>query len=129
MSSFTHKKNQIPATVTGEVGSAKRNIIRKGGAPRFRKEDASGQIVDDGTTYDDPNYLDENDPNYDSEEDTKQIIPRVAPLSREDVGRSKMTLTAYKKLIQPVISEFFVSSDVFEVVLSLQVHAIVSVLF
>lgn len=52
------------------AGSSKRDIVRKktpgrGGGPR--KESVSGQIVDDGSTYQDGAALNEEDPNYDSE--------------------------------------------------------------
>lgn len=42
------KKEQPPETIVGEEGSAKRNILRKGGAGVYRKEKVSGASVDDG---------------------------------------------------------------------------------
>lgn len=65
MSTFV-KPNQVPETRGTKVGSAKRNIMRKGHAPTSRKANASGACVDDGST----SYvgaLDEHDPNFDSE--------------------------------------------------------------
>ena len=60
--------------------------------------------------------FDEHDPNYDSEEENgTEFIPVMSGLHREDIARSKMTLTAYKKTVEPPISEFFVSSDFDEI--------------
>lgn len=39
------KKTTLPLTVIGEEGSAKRNIIRKGGLAKARKESAPGMHV------------------------------------------------------------------------------------
>ena len=54
MSQFQHhnqKKEPVPETVVGEEGTAKRNIIRKGGASKGgRKENAPSSVVDDGIT-------------------------------------------------------------------------------
>ena len=65
----SHQPSTLPATKTGELGSAKRNIIRKGGGSKVGKSHNSGKshLIDDGSTYDDPCALDEHDPNYDSE--------------------------------------------------------------
>lgn len=130
MSVFVAKKaspphgSHIPETITGEVGSAKRNIIRKGGGnTKLRKDNgAAGKNVDDGSTYQDPCAMDEDDPNYDSEEDFSVPIPRYSGLLRDDkdIARSKLTLTSYKKKIEPIIKEFFVSCDVNELVNSIQ---------
>lgn len=123
MSNFAVKKNKVPDTVTGEAGSAKRNIIRRGGGGGVaRKDGLAGQSVDDGSLYDDPSALDEHDPNYDSEEDgARQVIPTKAPLHRDEIAKSRLTLTAYKKQILPVIREFLTSYVVDDVVESLQV--------
>eukprot|EP00599_Poterioochromonas_sp_BG-1_P004928 CAMPEP_0173143998 /NCGR_PEP_ID=MMETSP1105-20130129/6987_1 /TAXON_ID=2985 /ORGANISM="Ochromonas sp., Strain BG-1" /LENGTH=372 /DNA_ID=CAMNT_0014057627 /DNA_START=227 /DNA_END=1346 /DNA_ORIENTATION=+ len=122
MSSFAVKKNNVPETVTGEAGTAKRNIIRRGGGGgKGRKDGLAGGSVDDGSLYDDPYALDEHDPNYDSEEDgVRQVIPTKAPLHRDEIARSKLTLTSYKKKIQPIIQEFLTSYVVEDVVESLQ---------
>eukprot|EP01031_Cornospumella_fuschlensis_P027124 gene27124-32768_t len=115
------KKNQLPETVTGAAGSAKRNIIRRGGPGRVRKEGLAGQMVDDGSTYEDPFYLDQEDPNFDSEEeDGREKIPRSYIAGRMQIGQSKLTLTAYKKAVQPVIKEYFASGDIADVVTSLE---------
>ena len=118
-----HHGNHIPETITGEAGSAKRNIIRKGGCSRIRKENgAAGRLVDDGSLYQDPSALDQDDPNYDSEEDFSVPIPKYSGLLRDDkdIARSKLTLTSYKKKVEPIIKEFFVSCDVNELVNSIQ---------
>ena len=39
------KKPLVPLTVIGEEGTAKRNIIRKGGLVKARKECAPGKLV------------------------------------------------------------------------------------
>lgn len=119
MSAFAKKQNQPPETVTGVEGTAKRNIIRRRGGPASggsgggpRKENLAGKSWDDGSIYTDPNALDENDPNYDSEEETKNIkIPAYSALHREEIAKSKLTLTQYKKKVQPIIDEFFLSGD------------------
>jgi hypothetical protein len=131
MSTFAVKKNVVPETKTGDAGTAKRNIIRKnsgsrgggGGGGTSRKEGSAGQSVDDGSLYIDGSALDENDPNYDSEEETakRTPIPGTAPLSREEIAKSKLTLTQYKKKIQPIINEFLTSFVIDDVALSLQV--------
>jgi len=121
MSHFATKKNKVPETVVGDVGTAKRNIIRRGtGGAHTRKEGLAGQLIDDGSIYQDSYALDENDPNYDSEEDDKQNIPRYAPLHRAEIAKSKLTLTTYKKLVQPIIAEFFSSGDLDDVACSIQ---------
>jgi hypothetical protein len=122
MSNFAVKKNHVPETKTVE-GTAKRNIIRRGGGGGGGKgrKDAAGKTIDDGSLYTDPYALDENDPNYDSEEEVRPNIPGTAPLHREDIARSKFTLTSYKKKIQPIINEFLTSFDIEGVAVSLQV--------
>lgn len=121
MSHFHNKKKPVPETVTGTEGTAKRNIIRRGsGGSQSRKESASGASVDDGSTYDDPAALNEEDPNYDSQEDDgKELSLLAQQRQREEIGRSRLTLTQYKKRVQPVIKEFFVSGDFEDVAISL----------
>lgn len=114
MSAFV-KKNIVPETVTGEEGTAKRNIIRKGGSPRAsgRKDVTNKKSVDDGSLYVDGSALDEKDPNFDSEEETGfAAIPKRAALHRDKIANSKLTLTSYKKKIEPLISYFFVNEDI-----------------
>lgn len=116
------KKSVIPETVTGGEGSAKRNIIRRGGPGRARKEGASGGNVDDGSLYEDPYALDEEDPNFDSEEETgKEKIPRSVIRQRDRIGDARITLTQYKKAVVPIINEFFSSGDFNDLACSLEV--------
>lgn len=124
MSGFAAKKaHQPPETVVGIEGTAKRNIIRKGGAPRERKGDIAGKSVDDGSMYIDGAALDSHDPNYNSEDEAYFVkVPTLSALHRSDIARSRFTLTQYKKIVQPVIAEFFLSFDMDEVANSLQVH-------
>ena len=112
MSAFV-KKNIVPETVTGEEGTAKRNIIRKGGSPRAsgRKDATNKKSVDDGSLYVDGSALDEHDPNFDSEDETGFAIPKRAALHRDKIARSKLTLTSYKKKVEPIITFFFVNED------------------
>lgn len=107
----------VPDTVVGVDGSSKRNILRKGKkkAGHGGKRDID---VDDGSAYvESGGALDENDPNYDSEEETgNEYIPVGSPtrddiLAAYDNGASPMTLTAYKKAIQPFIEQYFLSSE------------------
>jgi hypothetical protein len=114
MASFVApNKTKIPETKGVEEGSAKRNITRKktgksgGGGSKIKK----GNIVDDGSLYVDPSALDEDDPNYDSEEETgKEFIPGTAPERfdynpelRSAIKNAKMTLSEYKKLVEVAI--------------------------
>jgi hypothetical protein len=124
MSHFANKKNKVPETVVGEAGSAKRNIIRRGGGGgTARKEGLTGKRVDDGSIYEDPYALDEHDPNFDSEEDDRKNIPTYAALHRADIAKSKLTLTQYKKIVQPIVAEFFSSGDIDDVACSIQVSS------
>ena len=77
MSAFSNK-GKAPDTRNITEGSSKRDIVRKNSSvdPKSnigssavgnRKANASGQIIDDGSTYQDAPSLNENDPNYDSE--------------------------------------------------------------
>ena len=108
------KKSTLPETVTGEEGSAKRNIIRKGNPGKSRKGKSPGNGTDDGSMYYDPASLDQGDPNYDSEEEVGTGFIPDAFHNRESVAKSKMTLTTYKKTVEPIISEFFVSGEIEE---------------
>lgn len=115
MASFAqHSTQKIPETRVGEEGTAKRNITRKksgksggGGGSQIKK----GNIIDDGSLYVDPSALDENDPNYDSEEETGyEFIPGTSrelldynPELRSAIKFAKMTLSEYKKLIEVAI--------------------------
>jgi hypothetical protein len=125
MSTFV-KKNKVPETIVGSAeGSAKRNIIRKGGSPRGgsgRKTGISGQAVDDGSMYVDSSALDQNDPNFDSEEEIGFVnIPKYAALHRDSIARSKITLSSYKKLVEPIITEFFLNEDMNDIASSILV--------
>lgn len=124
MSGFASKKaNQPPETVVGVEGTAKRNIIRKGAAPRERKGEIAGKSIDDGSMYSDGPALDTQDPNYNSEDEAYyvKVPPSVSALHREDIAKSRITLTQYKKAVQPIINEFFESFDFNEVANSLNV--------
>lgn len=127
MSTHVKKVDRIPATVTGGEGSSKRNVLRKNGGASvgavggINKSGACGKPIDDGSLYNDPSALDEHDPNYDSEEETRvDPILKVSGLKRSDIGRSKLTLSAYKKQILSIINEFFVSNEFDELANSLQ---------
>ena len=106
------KKSKVPETTTGEAGSAKRNILRKGGPGRDRKDGIPGTIVDDGSVNIPPIALDEDDPNYDSEEDDGRNIPNRSPLHRDDFVKSNISLVPYKKRVEIIIDEYFVSGDI-----------------
>lgn len=115
MASFVPShKSKIPETRGVEEGSSKRNITRKktakgggGGGSKIKK----GNIVDDGSLYVDPSALDEDDPNYDSEEETgREFIPGTSsetfdynPELRSAIKYAKMTLSEYKKLVEVAI--------------------------
>lgn len=122
MATFTGK-SAIPATKTGELGSSKRNIIRKSGGSTGsgsgpRKEAPAGLDVDDGSLTYVSGALDRGDPNYDSEDDGyagfhQQVKPRNTRAWGEAiVGDAKMTLTAYKKEITPIISEYLNTGEI-----------------
>jgi len=108
----------IPDTVVGDDGTSKRNIIRKGKkkAGHGGKKDVE---IDDGSAYAEAGgALDEHDPNYDSEEETgSEYIPVSSP-TRDgiaaagiDSATTPMTLTAYKRAIQPFIEQYFLSAE------------------
>lgn len=107
----------IPTTITGADGSSKRNIIRKG-TKKAGHGGKKGIDVDDGSDYvEGGGALDEHDPNYDSEEETgSEYIPVSSP-TRDGImaaglaETNSMTLTAYKKLIKPLIEQYFLSAD------------------
>lgn len=106
------KKNVVPETMTGDEGTAKRNILRKGGPGKSRKDGLPGSVVDDGSLHVDNCAMDEDDPNYDSEDDNGVPIPKYSPLHRDDVAKSCISLSAYKKRVEPIIAEYFVSGDI-----------------
>jgi hypothetical protein len=106
------KPHQVPETTTGDAGSAKRNILRKGGPAKTRKEGIPGSAVDDGSTAVDGCALDEDDPNYDSEEDNRMNVPKRSPLYRDNPYKSTISLAAYKKRAEDIIDEYFVSGDI-----------------
>ena len=55
--------------------------------------------------------MDEDDPNYDSEDDNGVTIPKYSPLHRDDVAKSNISLSSFKKRVEPIIAEYFVSGD------------------
>ncbi len=106
------KTSKVPETTTGEIGTAKRNILRKGGHGKSRKDGIPGGAVDDGSNHVDNCALDEDDPNYDSEDDSGVAIPKYSSLHRDDTSKSSISLPAYKKRADDIIDEFFVSGDI-----------------
>lgn len=125
-----HRPPAMPETRTGAEGTAKRNIVRRrgGGGGGAAKGRGTGNKIDDGSTYDDPAFIDEHDPNYDSEEETGfEYIPSASP-PRNDylldmrpiTARAPMTLSQYKKKIEKMLQEYFVSAEVAEILQSIQ---------
>ena len=121
MSHVKHNGYQVPETKVGPEGSAKRNILRKSSGPvKDRKAGAANNVVDDGSTYMDGAAFDTHDPNYDSEEESAREKQRHArSASRTALGQATMTLSQFKKAIEPCIKEFFVSGDTQEMLRSL----------
>jgi len=71
-----------------------------------------GSAVDDGSIHVDNYALDEDDPNYDSEDDNGATpVPKYSPLHRDNVAKSNTSLVAYKKRVESIASEYFVSGD------------------
>ena len=126
MSTFNQVK--LPETKTGTEGSAKRNIQRKGGSKQGgggpRKASATGGEVDDGSLSYVAGALDRGDPNYDSEDDGYAGFANTKINKRSwgeaIVGNSKLTLTAYKKEITPVIREYLATGDVSNAIASIE---------
>lgn len=89
---------------------------------RHNSKHQTGSVMDDGSTFRDPASLDHRDPNYDSEEENDRgFIPDAFHQSaRDDVAKSKMTLTTFKRTIEPIIMEYFVSADVDDVIRTIQ---------
>lgn len=113
---------KAPVTRTGEAGTAKRNILRrnskekgKSGGGMERRKNAPGASIDDGSMYNDPHAMNEDDPNYDDprEQDNGLAFNGIYRFmdDRVGVGASTMTLPSYKKSITPFIAEYFVSGD------------------
>lgn len=118
------KKSNIPDTKTGEEGTAKRNILRKGGPGKTRKDGLTGSAVDDGSNHIDSIALDEDDPNYDSEDDNgATAIPKYSPLHRDNVAKSNTSLVSYKKRVEAIIAEYFVSGDMDDTAWYIQVRS------
>jgi programmed cell death protein 4 len=115
----SEKKGIPPETVVGPIGSAKRNIIRKGGKGKYRKEGVAGAYLDDGSTSDILIALDHNDPNYDSEDEFNSEIYIPSDFN-VDIGNSKLKLTEYKRMIEPLIKEYFLGGEIDEVISSIQ---------
>jgi programmed cell death protein 4 len=126
MSEFRKKPSNLPETKVGEEGSAKRNILRRGGGGGGGGggSGAATRLQDDGSLaaeYDSA-ALDERDPNYDSEEDGGVFTPPMAhirPYAERRVGLSKMTLTAYKTKVTPIIKEYLSSGDIDDTIANL----------
>jgi programmed cell death protein 4 len=134
MSEFA-KQSPLPATVTGEDGSAKRNILRKDkstGAIMNRKKNSAGNNVDDGTLNIPGGAMDEGDPNFDSEDDNYAGFEAAERSINEQqqrfrraygdvaVGESKMTLTSYKQVVVPIIKEYLATGDIDECLLAIE---------
>lgn len=115
MSTFK-KSAEALETKVGVDGSAKRNILRRGGGgTSSRKSDCASRTIDDGSlaAETDAVALDERDPNYDSEEDSGTFVPvHIRPYSEKRVGLSKMTLTQYKTKVTPVIKAFLTNGEI-----------------
>lgn len=123
MATFSNSKSNAPDTKTGQLGSSKRNIIRKGSSTGSsgagpRKEQPAGFDADDGSLTYVSGALDQGDPNYDSEDDGyagfhQQMKPRNTRAWGEAiVGDAKITLPAYKKEITPIITEYLNTGEI-----------------
>jgi len=78
-----------------------------------------GQKIDDGSTYFNDTALDEHDLNYE-EDDGFDEAEYFAELTGAKVAAAPMTLTQYKRAIEPIIKEYFDSSDMDELLICLQ---------
>ena len=120
-------RTKLPITKTGEEGTPKRNIIRKGkkgkrvgngmgGMGGGRKANTKGAVIDDGSTYeDDPIAFSDSDPNYDEIEAEGYYLHSTVYTfndNRTDVGNVSMTLSEYKKAVEKLVFEYFSSGDV-----------------
>lgn len=101
MSEFKHKKLP-PSTIVGEEGSAKRNYLRRSHF-KHRKMNASNSSTE---VYIEEEFeiTDPNDPDFVEEE------------IDFDVSISSITLPNFKKIITPIIAEFFNHGDSAEVI-------------
>ena len=63
--------------------------------------------MDDGSLYNDEIAFDENDPNFDSEDDDGSLAVTNNSLYREDIGKSRITLTTYKRKIETFITGIY----------------------
>lgn len=81
-----------------------------------------GSAVDDGSNHIDNCAMDEDDPNYDSEDDNgTTAIPKYSPLHRDNVAKSNTSLVSYKKRVEGIITEYFVSGDMDDIAYYIQV--------
>lgn len=123
-----HSTHIVPETRSTADGSAKRNIVRRrgGGGGGRSKGNTTKVSIDDGSTYEDPAFIDEHDPNYDSEEEIgNEYIPSASPprndyhISRAEFAKpTPISLQQYKLKIEKFLTEFFVSGEVNEIVQS-----------
>mmetsp|Transcript_4044 Transcript_4044/g.5624 ORF Transcript_4044/g.5624 Transcript_4044/m.5624 type:complete len:396 (+) Transcript_4044:110-1297(+) len=122
----SNKDHSVPETRGTEEGSAKRNIIRrheKGGEKRQGGPGKGNWVVtDDGSSETGKAPLDPADPNYDSEEETEDVIyvsngdgtsPKITNRP-EDIG-PMLSLSEYKRRIIVTLEEYFLSEDLDEV--------------
>ena len=79
-----------------------------------------GQKIDDGSTYYNDTALDEHDLNYDDNDDGYDEAEYFAELTGAKVAAAPMTLTQYKRAIEPIIKEYFDSSDMDELLICIQ---------
>jgi hypothetical protein len=71
--SHSHNAKEIPETIVGEAGSPKRNILRKGKQPKYRKDEASGKMIEEIIDPYAESILDEDDPCYISDVDDEGV--------------------------------------------------------
>mmetsp|Transcript_1357 Transcript_1357/g.1972 ORF Transcript_1357/g.1972 Transcript_1357/m.1972 type:complete len:383 (+) Transcript_1357:97-1245(+) len=125
-SSEAQKDHSVPLTRGTEDGSAKRNIIRRHEKGAEKRQGGPGKgdwvITDDGSSETGRAALDTADPNYDSEEETEDVVyvsngggqsPKITNRP-EDVG-PMLSLSEYKRRVINILEEYFLSEDLDEV--------------
>lgn len=77
--SHSHSTKEIPETVVGEEGTAKRNILRKGKYPKYRKDEASGKLIEEIVDPFPVAVIDKDDPCYISDLDDEDEALSATP--------------------------------------------------
>mmetsp|Transcript_14253 Transcript_14253/g.20968 ORF Transcript_14253/g.20968 Transcript_14253/m.20968 type:complete len:387 (-) Transcript_14253:196-1356(-) len=119
----TQKPHTAPETVTGEEGSAKRNIMRRHEKGPLKQGGQKGRWdpIDDGSG-DGVQAIDKKDPNYDSGDEQYVLVSdnqRLASRYANTAPGPLLPLAEFKRRLTVTLEEYFLSEDVEEVARSI----------